>query len=162
MSELKTEQVKGEYTGAEEGSQTGNSERDSDSILNDILQKMNLIPAIQEDIRKIKEDTNSLKTTVKEIEISLEFTQTDVEDVQNTLEYQEYRLQTLEDKILDIEALKFNQEKLQWQIAELQIHARRENLILDGVPEKEEKKCMEVTIAYLKERQNNYELRPGL
>ncbi len=83
-----------------------------------------------------------MKSTVKEIENSLEFTQTDVEDVQNTLGYQEYRLQNLEDKIMDIEALKFDQEKLQRQIEELQIHTRRETLILDGVPEKDGENCI--------------------
>ena len=42
---------------------------------------------------------------------SLECIQADVEDVQSTLGYQEYRLQNLEDKILNIETLRHSQEK---------------------------------------------------
>ncbi len=129
-----------------------NESGNQQSLLEDILQKVNLIPEVLDDIRSIKEDSKNVKASVKELEDSLQYTQTELADLQATCSAYEERLHILQEKDIDIQMLKYNEVKLLEKIEELEAYIRQENLVIEGVPENDrEVNCAGTLIASLKE-----------
>lgn len=114
----------------------------TDQKLDLVLDKLNKLDSIEQEISGVKDTLDAMKQTISQhdtrlvdIENSLSFNEHEIEDIKTASATNKTEISDLRLRIIQLEALSKRNAALESQLHELESYTRRENLLLDGVPE---------------------------
>lgn len=103
------------------------------------------LDVMSQEIKEIRDSTSTVndaleghETRIKDIENALEYNDHEVEDLKTAASDNKIDIEKLNQRIVELEAVAKRNTELENKLAELETYNRRENLLFDGIPERDE------------------------
>ena len=103
----------------------------------DKIQVLECLPGIQDAVQKLTDEFKDLKA-------SIQFTQGEVDEIKGKLQKQEKEVASMKEEIREVYNLKEENKSLRNQILALETYNRRENLVIENIPELADENCAHV------------------
>ncbi len=111
---------------------------------------------IQKTLDSMKQDIEKHETQIKDVENGVGFWEQEVEDVKNATANNKEEIEdiksSLKHGLLEVQALRMRNAELRKSTVELDTYSRKENLVFDGIEEKEEENTWECLASILEQK----------
>ena len=112
--------------------------------LDEIIKMVSVLPAIELNIKSIREEQTEQRK-------SLEFAQEDIEELKKRITAEESATKRMEKRLAFLEEEKLQRDQLERHVINLEYHSRRDNLVLENIPENSNEDCVQTVTSIFKD-----------